>query len=407
MGGSLVWTVLITIPCIAAITVATQWACFTRVRTNLRHSGQKNALLIEALASIESIKFWGAQAVFQRRWENILKDSAAVHAEIKSIQTISSYMCQAVQSLSYVLMICYGVLMILQGQLSMGALIGCSILSSRALAPVLQIGQLVLKWHHAKSSYDGMNSLMKMPTESQKNPLSIHGLQGVFEFSHVKFKYNEDSAFALDDISFTLKPGDRLGVVGSNGSGKSTVLKMLLGLYIPTEGQVRLDGFDLRQFHLTGLRQMIGYVPQDVQLIHGTLRDNLIIGCMGVSQQRLIEVAKQAGIMEWIGGHPKGFDMVIEERGQNLSGGQRQAIALARALMTDPKIFILDEPTSALDFQAESEFLERLEAILPGKTLIMISHRQSPLRLCKEVLVMQGGKVVKRQALQFTQPQNA
>jgi ATP-binding cassette subfamily C protein LapB len=407
MGGSLVWTVLITVPLIAAITAGTQWACYGRVRTNLRQSGQKNALLIEALGSLESIKFWGAQAVFQRRWDSALKDSATIHAEIKSIQTISSYLCQVVQSLSYVLMIVYGVLMILKGQLSMGALIGCSILSSRALAPVLQIGQLVLRWHHAKSSYEGMNNLMKMPSETLKNPLSVHGLQGVFEFSHVKFRYGEDLSFALDDVSFTLKPGNRLGVIGANGSGKSTLLKMLLGLYTPTEGQVRLDGFDLRQFHLTGLRQIIGYVPQDVQLIHGTLRDNMIIGCHGVSQQRLIEVAQQTGIMEWIGGHPKGFDMVIEERGQNLSGGQRQAIALARALMSDPKIFVLDEPTSALDFQAESEFLKRLEVLLPGKTLILISHRQAPLQLCQEVLALQNGKVLKRHSLQFNQTQKA
>ncbi len=407
MGGSLVWTVLITIPMIAAITAATQWACYGRVRTNLRQSGQKNALLIEALGSLESIKFWGAQSVFQRRWDAALKDSATIHAEIKSIQTISSYLCQVVQGLSYVLMIVYGVLMILKGQLSMGALIGCSILSSKALTPVLQIGQLVLRWHHAKSSYEGMNNLMLMPSETLKNPLSVHGLQGLFEFSQVKFRYSEDLAFVLNDVSFLLKPGDRLGVIGANGSGKSTLLKMLLGLYAPTEGQVRLDGFDLRQFHLTGLRQMIGYVPQDVQLIHGTLRDNMIIGCYGVSQQRLIEVSKQTGIMEWIGGHPKGFDMIVEERGHNLSGGQRQAIALARALMSDPKILVLDEPTSALDFQAESEFLQRLEAVLSGKTLILISHRQAPLKLCQEALVLQKGKILKRQPIQFHQTQNA
>ncbi|MBM4222686.1 MAG: ATP-binding cassette domain-containing protein, partial [Gammaproteobacteria bacterium] len=391
MGGPLVWTVVLTIPCIAVITMMTQQYAQGRVKKQQQCHSQKNALLVEALVSIESIKFWSAEDLFQRRWQNVVRESAALNTETKNVQTLSSYACQLVQALSYVAMISYGVVLIWQGQLTMGALVGCSILSSRALAPILQVGQLVLRWQQAKNSYEGMNQLMQLPSEVTERPLTPSDLNGVFEFDHVKFTYNTQQPLVLNDITVTFQPGDRIGVIGANGSGKSTLIKMLLGLYHPTEGHVRLDGFDLRQFHLSALRQTIGYVPQDVQLIYGTLRDNLIVGCYGITQNQLIHAAEQAGLMSWIGGHPQGFDMMIEERGQNLSGGQRQAIALARALITNPKILILDEPTSALDAQAEALFLEQLEKILSDKTLIIVTHRQAPLRLCKEVLIMHQG----------------
>ncbi len=407
MGHALVWTQLITVPLVAMITLGTQWLCQERVKKQQKTSSQKQTLLVESLYNLESIKFWGAEDVFQRRWALVLENSAQVHREIKSIQTVSSYLSQTVQSLAYVLMITYGVLMILEGSLTMGALIGCSILSSRALAPILQIGQLVLKWQQAKNSYQAMSQLVALPSESKKEGLSAHNIDGFFEYQSVTFRYSADHQPSLNQVNCQIRPGDKIGIVGPNGSGKSTFLKMMLGLYVPTEGQVRLDGFHLQQFNMSDLRQKIGYVPQEVQLISGTLKDNLLIGCRSVSQEHLIQVLKDSGIYQWISGHPKGLDMFIEERGQNLSGGQKQSIGLARALMSNPKILLLDEPTSSLDFQAENSFIESLERCLENRTLVVVSHRHAPLKLCKEILVFQNGQIVKRQELSMAPTSHA
>jgi ATP-binding cassette subfamily C protein LapB len=298
-------------------------------------------------------------------------------------------------------MICYGVTLIISHQLTMGALIGASILSSKALTPILQVGQLMLRWQHAKSSLEGMDQLMKMPLETQENALSVYDMKGHFQFSKVKFSYAEGSLPTLVDIDLEIKAGDRIGIVGANGSGKSTLIKMLLGLYRATEGNLLLDGMDIKQFNMTSLRRAIGYVPQDIHLVHGTLRENITMGCEYVTQQALLRATHDAGLMDFIGQHPKGLDMMIGERGETLSGGQRQAIALARALINDPKILILDEPTSALDFQAESQFIDNVQRILIDRTLIIVSHRQAPLRLCQELIVMHQGRVMKRQPLQF------
>jgi ATP-binding cassette subfamily C protein LapB len=268
LGGSLVLPVLLAIPFIVLATVITQYMSHERVKIGLKLSSQKNALLIEYLGSLEAIKFWGAQAQLQQKWDAIITESARIHGEIKTIQSISSYFCQLVQSLSYVAMITYGVMLIIEQKLTMGALIGSSILSSRALTPILQIGQLMLRWQHAKSSLQGMDSLMKMPLETQINPLSVHDMNGHFKFLKVKFTYPEGNQPTLVDIDLEIKPGDRIGVVGANGSGKSTLVKMLLGLYRPTEGHVLLDGMNINQFHMTSLRRAIGYVPQDIHLIH-------------------------------------------------------------------------------------------------------------------------------------------
>jgi ATP-binding cassette subfamily C protein LapB len=177
-----------------------------------------------------------------------------------------------------------------------------------------------------------------------------------------------------------------------------------LGLYRPTEGHVLLDGMNINQFHMTSLRRAIGYVPQDIHLIHGTLRENITMGCDHVTQQALLRATTDAGLMEFIGQHPKGLDMIVGERGETLSGGQRQAIALARALIKDPKILILDEPTSALDFQAEAKFIDHVQRICDTKTIIIISHRQVPLRLCNEIIVMNQGRIVQRQPIKFEAP---
>lgn len=399
IGGPLVWTVLAPIPIIALITLSTHTRTYELIKTSMRLSSQKNAQLIEYLGTLEAIKFWGAQDFLQQRWNRLVRESTRTYGRIKNIQSTSSYLCHWVQSVAYVAMIVQGVLLITKGELSMGALIGCSILSSKALGPVMQIGQLMLRWQQAQQSLQGMDDLMKLPLETPKQALSVDRVQGVFQFESVQFRYDADSSPVLDDINLTIKPGERLAIVGANGSGKSTLIKMLLGLYQPTEGRVLLDGMHLQQFDLRALRQLIGYVPQDIHVIHGTIKDNITIGCSQISNEAVWQAAEMSGLMPFLKGHPKGLDMPVGERGSTLSGGQKQALALARALVSNPPILILDEPTSALDFQAEAAFVQNLDAVIGNKTLIMISHRQAPMRLCREIVVMQQGKVLSRQSM--------
>lgn len=399
LGGPLLWTVLAPIPIVALITASTHARTHELIKTSMRLSAQKNAQLIEYLGALEAIKFWGAQDVLQQRWNRLVRESTRVYGQIKNIQTTSSYLCYFVQNVAYVAMIVHGVLLITQGRLTMGALIGCSILSSKALAPVLQIGQLMLRWQQAQQSLQGMDELMKLPLEIPQKALSTASVQGVFRFDKAHFHYEQDGPPVLQDINLTIKPGDRIAIVGSNASGKTTLIKMLLGLYQPTEGAVLLDEINLQQFDLTALRHLIGYVPQDIQIVHGTIKDNITIGCRHVPDEAIWKAAEISGLLTWLKGHPKGLDLIVGERGSTLSGGQKQALALARALVHNPPILILDEPTSSLDFQAEAAFVAHLEAALGRRTLIMVSHRQVPLRLCQEVVVLQQGRIVSKQSM--------
>lgn len=394
LGGSLVLIPLIALPCIALCAIITSYLCYELNKESMKVSSQKQTLLIEYLSAIEGVKYWNAQRQVGQKWDEVITQNAIIFGKIKFRQSLNTHICQMIQSISYVLLIAYGVHLIIAQEMSMGALIGCSILFSRALAPIVNLGGLIVRWQNAMTSLKGMDDVIKLPQENLGKDLLAESAKGHFQFTDVSLSYAEGSEAALKNITLTIKPGEKIGIIGANGSGKSSFLKLFLGLYDPDQGSLLLDGLDIRQYNPTSLRSLVGYVPQDIHLLCGTLRDNITMGYPHISDEQVLDACKKAGLMSLIGNCEKGLNKMVTERGFSLSGGQRQSLALARALLLNPKILIFDEPTSALDHQSEAEFLQTIGQVSQDKTLIIVSHRQSPLHLTQKILIFHQGKIV-------------
>jgi ATP-binding cassette subfamily C protein LapB len=258
------------------------------------------------------------------------------------------------------------------------------------------ISQTLTRLHQARSSYRSLEALMQAPGEhpAGRQFLSRPRLSGEVSFDAVSFTYPDQQVAALQDVSFDIAPGERVAILGPIGSGKSTIARLLLGLYQPTEGAVLADGIDIRQVDPTDLRRNIGAVLQEPWLLSGTLRENIAFGAVRPRDEDILEAARLAGVEAFAARHPEGYDMRVGERGQGLSGGQRQAVVLARALMGDPPILVLDEPTAAMDIQSEAALIARLKSMLDRRTLVLITHRTSLLDLVDRVIVIDGGQVI-------------
>jgi ATP-binding cassette subfamily C protein LapB len=264
------------------------------------------------------------------------------------------------------------------------------------MAPLAQVAGILTRYHQARAAYDALDKVMALAVERPAQARFLHRpqLHGELAFREVTFAYPEQKQPALDKVSFAIKPGERVGLVGRIGSGKTTIEKLVLGLYEPDQGAVLIDGTDLRQIDPADLRRSIGCVLQDGCLFHGTIRDNITLGAPFADDAAVLRAARIAGVEDFVARHPLGFDLNVGERGERLSGGQRQAVAVARALLLDPPILVLDEPSSAMDNGAEGRLKQRLEQILPGKTLLLVTHRASLLSLVERLIVLDGGGVV-------------
>lgn len=394
LAGPLVLVPLCALPLIALSALLTSFACYGLNKESMKISSQKQTLLIEYLAAIEAVKYWGAQRQLGQKWDETIAQSAVVFGKLKFRQSLHSHICQGIQSISYIILIGYGVHLIIEQQMTMGALIGSSILFSRALSPIINLGQLIVRWQNAMTSLKGMDSLLKMPQEDLGRDLLAERVVGNFQFDSVSLTYPKEERPAVENINLSILPKEKIGIIGANGSGKSSFLKMLLGLYEATSGSILLDGLDIRQYNPSSLRSIIGYVPQDIHLLCGTLRENITMGYPFVDDAQVLKACELAGLKELIGSSEKGLNKMITERGFSLSGGQRQALALARALLLDPKILIFDEPTSSLDSNSEMSFLKTIQTVSQDKTLIIVSHRQAPLHLTQRTLVFHQGQLV-------------
>jgi ATP-binding cassette subfamily C protein LapB len=301
-----------------------------------------------------------------------------------------------VQQAVNVVVIIAGVYLIAAGQLSMGGLIACTMLASRAVAPLGQMVGLLMQYHNAKTSLSSLDEVMKKPVERPADAAFVHRpeLKGEIVFDKVGFSYPGAQLAALKGFSCHIPAGERVVVIGRVGSGKTTMQKLLLGLYQPTQGAVTIDGVDVRQLDPADLRRNIGYVSQDPTLFYGTLRENIAIGAPYADDAAILAAAEVAGLSEFVNRHPDGFDMLIGERGESLSGGQRQGVAIARAFLMDPPILLLDEPTSSMDYTSEQQFKQRLQTFAAHKTVIIVTHRNSLLDLATRVIVVDDGQVV-------------
>ncbi|MNN30684.1 Toxin RTX-I translocation ATP-binding protein [compost metagenome] len=278
----------------------------------------------------------------------------------------------------------------------MGALIACYMLNGRIMAPLGQIASLITRHQQAQLTMKSTDALMSLPQErdSQQRPLEHTRLQGALELRQVSFSYAEQSTPALQGVNLRIAPGEKIGIIGRSGSGKSTLARLLMGFYSPSEGQILFDGLDQRQIDVADLRHQIGYVAHDLPLLAGTLRSNMTLGARYISDERLLEVAELSGVSELARQHPQGFERPVGERGQLLSGGQRQAVLLARALLLNPPLLLLDEPTSSMDNSSEEVLRSRLRDWSRNKTLLLITHRTAMLSLVDRLIVLDGGKIV-------------
>lgn len=364
--------------------------------TMYRASALRNATLIESLVSLETVKSLGIEGTMQRKWEHSASFLTEVGSKLKLLSQSINNGSNALQQITNVVLIVLGVYLVTNGDLTMGALIASTMLAGRALAPIGQLAGLLTQYHTASTSLESLNSIMdkavERPTDS--NFLSRPTFRGDIEFREVSFSYPGAEERALNKVSFKIKAGEHVALLGRMGSGKTTIHKLMLGLYQPTEGSILVDGIDIRQIDTAELRRCVGYVQQDTQLFYGTMRDNLTIASPHVDDATVLAAAHTGGIDEYINSHPKGFDLLVGERGETLSGGQKQGVGIARALINKPNIILLDEPTSAMDHSGEDAVKKRLSEATQGKTVVLISHRSGLFDLVGRIIVIDSGRVV-------------
>ena len=364
--------------------------------TSYAAGAQRNATLIETLSGLETLKAMGAESIMQRQWEEATRFLASQNLRARNLNLRLTQGSSTVQRIVQLSVIVVGVYMIAGGKLSMGGLIACMLLSVRAVGPFAKLGSLLTQFQNAQVAMKSLTALFDTPSEYQdeKAFISRDSFQGAFEFKNVSFKYPNAGLNSLQQASFKFAAGEHIAVLGRVGSGKSTIAKLALGLFEATDGEIRIDGVDIRQLDPREYRGSVGYVPQDVTLFTGTLRDNIALARPGITDAQLIKAAERAGIADWVNRHPLGFDMPISERGDSVSGGQRKCISVARALVTEPSILIMDEPTGGTDQSTERVIIENLKAYMEGRTLIVVTHRNSLLALADRILVIDAGKVV-------------
>ncbi|MBA4502780.1 type I secretion system permease/ATPase [Marinobacterium sp. 3-1745] len=359
-------------------------------------SAQRTAGVIESLSCLPLLKSLNATGRMQRQWEQATRFLSGTGSRQRLLGTSVSMGAAWVQQTVAVSMIIIGVYLVIDGQMSQGALIAAYMLSSRAMAPVSQTAALLTQYHQAASALNMLDEVMETPQERSPGQQSIshEGLRGEIEFSNVSFTYPGEERAALNGISLRIKAGEKIGIIGAAGSGKSTLEKLILGLYRPTQGSVLLDGLNQTQLDPAEVRRSIGYLPQDLQLINGSVYDNVTLGMDDVEPHQLQQAVRVSGLDTLIGPEADGWSRQVGEQGLSLSGGQRQTLALARAVLMDAPVLLLDEPASAMDSMMEQHICRQLKEHCQDKTLLLITHRTSLLQLVDRLVVMDKGKIL-------------
>lgn len=387
---------LVAIVLILLISLAAQARMESLTLASYQASSQRNATLVEALTGMEAVKTLNAQGAVQRNWERSTEFIAATGGKLKLISSSATGFVQALQQLVSISVVIIGVYQAQESAISMGGIIAASMIAGRCLVPLGQVAGLLMQYQNARTSLASIDNYMNLPIERPHDADFLHRpvFTGALEFRNVTFSYPGAAQPALRNVSFKLAPGEKVGVIGRIGSGKTTLEKLALALYQPTEGSVLMDGVDTRQIDPTDLRRAIGHVPQDPHLFYGSLKHNLTLGAPHADDATVLHAANLAGVTEFANAHPHGFDMVIGERGESLSGGQRQSVAIARALINDPPLLLMDEPSSNMDHQSEAQLRRRLLAAGENKTILLVTHRTALLDLVTRLIVIDNGRVV-------------
>ena len=398
IGGHVALVALCALPITLFIGFIVQKPLGELSKQHQQESSIKNGMLIESIDGAESIKATGGEGWFSKRWYNLSLLIGNTGLKTRFIANLSGTVAAAVQQICYATTIVVGVFAISKGELTMGGLIACSILVSRVLSPITQLASMAVSWQSAKVGLESLNDLMKRPNtgpESGVVPVRLDTFTPSLRLENVKVKYGQDQVLAFENENLTIQAGERVAIVGSMGSGKSTLLKILTGLYKPNEGRAFASGVDMQLLEPERLRAQVGYLPQDVRLFNGTLRDNLCLGIKTPSDDELMFVCKMTGLDKLIAKHPRGISLPISEGGRGLSGGQKQMVAFSRVLLQSPSVLLLDEPTASLDHNNELHLIKQLKQFIkPEQTLVMVTHKMPILELVNRVIVVDQNKVV-------------
>ncbi|MFL7035996.1 type I secretion system permease/ATPase [Vibrio lentus] len=396
MAGNLVFVPVVGVVVLIIYALLIQGPLRRTIEEGSRLASQKYANLIESLAGLETVKLFSAQSQFQFRWEEAVAHMANWNIKSRRITDSIQNTAGFVQQSTNVGMIIFGVYLIAEGELTMGGLIAATMLSGRAIGPLVQLSLLSTRYNQAKSSMTLIEQVMSMPDEQEEGKRYIHRpiIQGRIALDKVTFHYPDSPVASVRDLSLTITPGEKVAIIGRIGSGKTTLERLIMGLYKPTEGHVRIDDTDMEQLHHVDVRRNIGCVPQDSNLFYGSVRDNITLGRPLVDDRDVMDAANRAGVTAFTQQDPAGLERQVGEGGGLLSGGQRQAIAIARAFLGRPPVLLMDEPTSAMDNRSEMHIKHQLSQLLPSETLILITHKTSMLDIVDRVIVMEKGSII-------------
>lgn len=396
LGGEIVFIPMGIMAIVTLYVLAVRGPLYRSIEATNEASANKNSILIESLVNLETIKTMNYHGRSQWKWEEATGEIANKSIKTKILSSSIPMITQFFVQLNTIAVIIVGVYLISDKTMSMGALIAINMLSTRAIAPLSQITTLISSLEQTKVSFNTLNEIMNMPVEREDGKKFVERppFTGHIEFRNVTFSYPGEDRPALNDVSFVIKPGEKVAIIGKIGSGKSTIAKLILGLYKPTSGDIFIDGIDIKQINPADIRRNLAYVAQDITLFKGTLKDNLILRAPHSDDERILRASKLACVDEFLNIHPLGYEMNVGEMGAGLSGGQRQSVSIARAFLIDSPIILFDEPTSMMDSQTEKKVMDNINQSIEHKTMLLITHKNSLLSVADRVIVMNQGKKI-------------
>ena len=396
IAGPLAYIPLMAVPLVILVGLLIQPFLARVTKGNVEFGMNKQAVLVETLNGLETVTATGSGKLMKKRYEDALDNQSDGGNKIRLLSNFVINFAASVQQYAQVAAIFFGVYLIVEGTITQGALIGAVILGGRTMAPLSQLANTLARVNGAITSYKNLSKLIGKSFNSASNlsPISRPKFKGEIEFKNVSFTFDGSTQPVLNNLTFKIPAGQKVAVVGKMGSGKSTLSRMVAGILEPTQGSILVDGVDVRQIDPADTRKNIGVMLQDSWLFSGTVRENIQMGFNEYDDEHLLKVCKIAGVDEFVGAHPKGYDLIIKERGVGLSGGQRQTINLARSLIHDPSILLLDEPTSSMDQATEKKVVESLKEVSSEKTMLIVTHRNPILTMVDRVFVLENGKIV-------------
>ncbi|AUX86479.1 type I secretion system permease/ATPase [Acinetobacter sp. ACNIH2] len=397
IGGNLFWVMVLVVPLMIVPGILIQKPLAKLASEGMREGAIRNAILVEAVQGIEDIKLLRAESRFQNQWNHMNEAAADISMRQRKLVGVVGAWTQKVQGLTFAIVVLVGCFAVMKGEMTTGALVACSILSSRMLGPIAQISGVLGRFQQAKVAKTSLDELMKKPVDQAPQAHLIHrpALNGHYELKDTVFKYgNDDAKPTLIIPKLEIQSGEKIAILGRNGAGKSTLLQLLSGMQEPTQGKIKLDGVDLRLIDPMDVRRDMGLLNQNAHLFFGTVRENLTLGAPLATDQEILNALNLTGALSFVLERKEGLDHQILEGGMGFSGGQRQALLLARLLLRQPNILLLDEPTAAIDDVSEKQLIENLKGWLGHKTLLIATHRRAVLELVDRIIVVHDGKIV-------------